>query len=581
MSPIEIHWSTYKEQLRGEGQCLEIPIDTNERYEKFCVNNDNHTDKTVKDQDCIIRNEYVNFIKSKDKYKICFGNYTGYFDYYDESRKNKRVLVIHKKIQKSANLCDKCNTTSKPCENGTATFRCDNIARNYDALFEKFANEIINGLYLPFTIVSPTASDVRESVIEEHPLFVLLLMLSKKDEIIGAIHHILARPHRVLVDVKSPKRFDEVNYVDGDTLIEIVCSPQYWREFSGGCIKGRYAPLEVSQYTAEETFDTLENRFVKLILRIFMRAIDKCVKYIDENENKDDKIAAEGMENKKKELIHLKNEIEQALSGWIFSGVGNLNANPSNSQVLAKQPGYKELLNIWRLLGMSYIPSFITSLEMAFELKRMDLLWEYYVFSKIIGEFKKMKYKCEIKLESGNKQGEIEKYVERDSINLNFSNGKQNVGLLYQPKIKVKAVGRDTLTLIPDFLVESGKRFAIDAKFMLKENVPTGDLSKYLTIDRDGRDTPKEQEGTAATNGHDKVANAVIAACLKRPSKKQNGPKGKVLSFTHMFNDKKNKEINSLKEVLELGCGKISDIEIDKNNQLIGYVEIELPKIRG
>jgi len=344
--------------------------------------------------------------------------------------------------------------------------------------------------------------------------------------------------------------------------------------FQGGCIKGRYAPLEVSQYTAEETFDTLENRFVKLILRIFMRTIDKCVKYIDENKSKDDKIAAEGMENKKKELIHLKNEIEQALSGWIFSGVGNLNANPSNSQVLAKQPGYKELFNIWRLLGMSYIPSFITSLEMAFELKRMDLLWEYYIFSKIIGEFKVMKYKCEVKLESGNKEGEMEKYVERDSINLNFSNGKQNVGLSYQPKIKVEAIGKGTL--IPDFLVEGGKRLAIDAKFMLKENVPTGDLSKYLTTDRDRRETSKEQEGTEATNGHDKVANAVIAACLERYSKEQNGPKGKVLSFTHMFDDKKNKEINSLKEVLELASGKIGDIEIDKNNQLIGYVEIEL-----
>ena len=130
------------------------------------------------------------------------------------------------------------------------------------------------------------------------------------------------------------------------------------------------------QYTPEETFDTLENRFVKLVLRILIKAIDKCDKYIN------DTIAAEStknkkedMENKRKTLSHLKSEIEQVLSGWIFNGVGNLNVNPSNSQVLIKQPGYKELLNIWRLLGMSYVPSFITSLEMAFELKRMDLLW--------------------------------------------------------------------------------------------------------------------------------------------------------------------------------------------------------------
>lgn len=239
-------------------------------------------------------------------------------------------MVIHEKVKKSANLCDKCSSASKsrkPCENCNAVFQCDDIARSYDALFEKFAIEIINGLYLPFAIISPTVSDVRENAFEEHPLFTLLLLLNKKDEIIGAIHHILARPHRMLIDTKLPKRFDEVSYVDGDTLIDIVCSPQHWREFPGGCIGGAYAPAEVSQYTPEETFDTLENRFVKLVLRILIKAIDKCDKYIndtiaaestknkkeDMKNKKEDK--KEDMENKRKTLSHLKSEIEQALSG--------------------------------------------------------------------------------------------------------------------------------------------------------------------------------------------------------------------------------------------------------------------------
>jgi len=563
MPPVEIHWPIYKEQREDKSsrlKPLEIPVNDNN---KKIV--EGYIKKPAESCTDIKENNGTDIKENNGKYEICFGNYTGYFNYYDDNNKPKRVLVIHEKVKKSANLCDKCSSASKsrkPCENCNAVFQCDDIARSYDALFEKFAIEIINELYLPFAIISPTVSDVKENAFEEHPLFTLLLLLNKKDEIIGAIHHILARPHRMLIDTKSPKRFDEVSYVDGDTLIDIVCSPQHWRKFPGGCIGGAYAPAEVLQYTPEETFDTLENRFVKLVLRILIKAIDKCDKYIN------DTIAAEStknkkkedMENKRKTLSHLKSEIEQALSGWIFNGVGNLNADPPNSQVLIKQPGYKELFNIWRLLGMSYVPSFITSLEMAFELKRMDLLWEYYVLSKIIGGFESLKYKYEDKLESGNKQSETEKYVERDSLSLYFSNGKQGVTVSYQREIEAKfeVDAIKTKTLIPDFLIEGKKRFVIDAKFMVKENVPTGDLSKYLTT----------------------VSNVVIAACLEESTKKQNKhkkqnkPKGKVLSLTHMFKEKK---INDLKDVLRMTCGEI-DINMSEDNQLMGYIEIELPK---
>ncbi len=618
MPPVEIHWPIYKEQREDKSsrlKPLEIPVnDNNKKIVEDYIKKPAEGCTDIKENSC------TDIKENNGKYEICFGNYTGYFDYYDNN-KPKRVLVIHEKVKKSANLCDKdkCSDTSKPCENCNAVFQCDDIARSYDALFEKFAIEIINGLYLPFAIISPTVSDVRENAFEEHPLFTLLLLLNKKDEIIGAIHHILARPHRMLIDTKSPKRFDEVSYVDGDTLIDIVCSPQHWRKFPGGCIGGAYAPAEVLQYTPEETFDTLENRFVKLVLRILIKAIDKCDKYINDTiaaestknkkedtiaaestkNKKEDTIAAEStknkkkdMENKRKTLSHLKSEIEQALSGWIFNGVGNLNADPSNSQVLIKQPGYKELLNIWRLLGMSYVPSFITSLEMAFELKRMDLLWEYYVLSKIIGGFESLKYKYEDRLESGNKQSETEKYAERDSLSLYFSNGKQGVTVSYQRKIRVNAVGEETL--IPDFLIEGEKRFVIDAKFMVKENVPTGDLSKYLTTDR--LETPDTGKSDGDDKTSNKVSNAVIAACLKEPPEEQNKPKGteeqneledtegqnkpkgKVLSFTHMFKEDENyKKINSLEKVLELAWDK-SNIKISKDNQLMGYIEIELPK---
>jgi len=139
----------------------------------------------------------------------------------------------------------------------------------------------------------------------------------------------------------------------------------------------------------------------------------------------------------------------------------------------------------------------------------------------------------------------------------------------YQREIKAKfeVDAEETKTLIPDFLIEGEKRFVIDAKFMDKENVPTGDLSKYLITYRLG-----------APETDNKVSNAVIAACLKEPPKEQNELKGKVLSFTHMFKEDENyKKINSLEKMLELAWDK-SNIDIGKYNQLMGYIEIELPE---
>lgn len=325
--------------------------------------------------------------------KVYFNNYTGFFPYKDNGAETS-VLVIHKKVCDIAGFCKGCSHQPKPCINAL-TFECEDLIQKYNSFFEAFSLEIINGLleHLPFSIIAPTSAEVNEGGFNDNPIFKLLLILQKKDEMRSAINNVLANPHRKLVEHETLKRYDEISYVDSDVIMDILHNQQRWIEHEGGCIDNNRSPTAVLQYETEESFDTLENRFVKHFLKMLIGEIDKCTAYLEE------KCALHQASSPKQEykkieqtISDFKGYIEQTLSGWIFREVGSLNVFPSNSQVLMKQSGYRELFNISRLLRLSFMPTFFKGLDMAFELKSMDVLWEYYVMLDIIKAIKDCRY---------------------------------------------------------------------------------------------------------------------------------------------------------------------------------------------
>lgn len=536
----KIHFAAYK---NGKGKPL-------------CVSKDNEEKlRGLKDAG---RLDYESQDGSANNFNIYFNNYTGFFPYKDNGAETS-VLVIHKKVCDIAEFCK-----GYSCTNTASTFECEHLIQKYNSFFEDFSLEIINGLleHLPFSIIAPTSAKVNEGGFNDNAIFKLLLILQKKDEMRSAINNVLANPHRKLVEHETLKRYDEISYVDSNVIMDILHNQQRWIEHKGGCINNNHSPTAVLQYETEESFDTLENRFVKHFLKMLTEEIDKCTAYLEE------KCALHQTSSPKQEyknieqtISDLKGYIEQTLSGWIFREVGSLSVFPSNSQVLMKQSGYRELFNISRLLRLSFVPTFFKGLDMAFELKSMDILWEYYVMLNIIEAIKACGY--EIKKEDVWKE-EIDKDTgaEYDYASFEFkSESEKVVNVKYQESVEVGKQG--DYKLRPDFLLKKdGTRLVFDAKFMVKENIPTGDLSKYLTI--------------SLPNKQGKLSHAVIAACPGKADSVQ----GIAFSFTNMFDEQKCKSFNypRTKNVIKK---MLLNNAANNGNQYIGYVEIKLPVKEG
>ncbi|WP_022847425.1 MULTISPECIES: DUF2357 domain-containing protein [unclassified Desulfurobacterium] len=382
---------------------------------------------------------------------VVFKNFTGIL----ETNKD-RYLIIPRKLAEHFCLID---------ENGKPL---SNFYHIYTNKFEKFLNYILEKLLKEQIIytVGLAKFPVEESTLNDSKIFKLLLLLEKKDELINSLQLILSNPHRKLFEYKTYKSLEEISYINSEVITDICQSPERLYQTENGIFeyKGqKYSPISVLQYEVDETYDTLENRFVKLFLK--------------ELEN----ILSEDLKDFQfiLELQMIKENIEYALQSDIFSRVGDLSIFPSSSQVLMKKAGYREIFQIYRLLHISYIPKFFKDLDLAFSLKDMATLWEYYVLVKLLEEFKKEfgNYKVEIDFEPKK----IGKTI-YDKAKFSFNNG-----LVLHFQATKYTYSR--LEFRPDFLIyfdDKNKKIVFDAKFRLFDNNNKSDIFKNMHYYRDG-----------------------------------------------------------------------------------------------
>ncbi len=390
--------------------------------------------------DCIKpeKRKILQFLKDREQIKVennfvFFKNFTGII----ETDKGQ-YLIIPKKLAKHFNLI---NENDEPV---------NNLEEIYNRKFEEFLGYILRELSKEHIIYSLSLSyfPAEESRLNESTVLKLLLLLNKKDQLISSFNLILSNPHKKLTEHKSYKNIDEVSYVDPEVIIDISQNPERLYKTSDGIIPYQqkiYSPLTVIQYETEETFDTLENRFVKHFINeldsIFSNELENFI-FLDE-------------------LQEVRYEIGNILQSYIFSEVGDLNYFPSNSQVLMKKTGYREIFQIYRLLHLSFIPKIFEDLDIAFSLKDMATLWEYYVLIEILKEFKEEfgNYKVEIDFEEKSKYGTIYDYAK-----FKFDN---ELTLYFQKTKKSYA----DVEFRPDFLIEyNGKSCVFDAKFRIIRN---------------------------------------------------------------------------------------------------------------
>lgn len=195
---------------------------------------------------------------------LFFKNYTGIFD-----TDNKIYLIIPKKLAKHFNLI---NDDDRPIEN---------LKEKYGEQFEGFLKYILTGLSKEKIIYNLSLPNfpVEESSLNKSRIFRLLLLLNKKEEIIGSFYLILSNPHKKMIKYEIYKNIDGVNYIDPNVVLDIIQNIERLCEAQKGAIayqKKRYSPLTVLQYKTKETFDVmkLDNR-KKLILQILTQILKK------------------------------------------------------------------------------------------------------------------------------------------------------------------------------------------------------------------------------------------------------------------------------------------------------------------
>jgi predicted component of viral defense system (DUF524 family) len=145
-----------------------------------------------------------------------------------------------------------------------------------------------------------------------------------------------------------------------------------------------------------------------------------------------------------------------ALNSDVFADLKLQSSPPAYSQVLQKRPGYRELFRLWSLFHSLFIPQWFQGLNIAFSLKSVSALWEYYVLIKLLDVLKAELGSYKVVSFREIKKGRGESYEE---ITFEFPNG---VRFYYQ--LERKSYSKSTWR--PDFLLEfNGRKVIFDAKF--------------------------------------------------------------------------------------------------------------------
>jgi predicted component of viral defense system (DUF524 family) len=236
----------------------------------------------------------------------------------------------------------------------------------------------------PFDLSSPTEFYTEEYSYPPSPVFILHTLAHNAEAIIQALQTIWHNPYRKLATEERWVYLNEAKHVDEDTIIMMLKHPEYLHEYRGeelahlaeflknNATDTKYLPLKVYQRQFIETLDNPENRFIKKFMDIILYWCDELERL---NILKEDS-------SHKKQIERLRNYVRYLRADPLFADVGEMTIFPASSQVLLKRDGYRECLNIYRLLHLARIPIF-NKIQEAIDNRRIDQLYEFWCFFKL------------------------------------------------------------------------------------------------------------------------------------------------------------------------------------------------------
>jgi len=250
----------------------------------------------------------------------------------------------------------------------------------------KFLKALIDSLIRhlassPFDFVSPTGFPSEEYTQPPSLVFILHILAQNADNIIQALQTIWHNPYRKLATEERWVLLNETKNVDADTAIMMLQHPEYLQAYSENSEDAlqhlaerleKHVPKKIFERQFVETLDNSENRFIK-------RLMDTVLYWCEELKIRDYWQIAELYKEK---LEELEDYVRYLRTDPLFADVGDMTIFPATSQVLLKRDGYRECLNIYRLLNISRMPTF-DKIQEAIDNRRIDILYEYWCFFKL------------------------------------------------------------------------------------------------------------------------------------------------------------------------------------------------------
>lgn len=321
--------------------------------------------------------------------------------------------------------------------------------------------------------------------------FMFLEYIFRPENLLNAYGHIRHDPHSLLVSYNENVPVSRASSVGESSLIDMASTPENLIKTNDlppdwPVEMDNHMPHHLNQQNYRDNVDNPENRFIKYFLYLLQELVEEMVVYVDKNNAGGypaDKI------RKYQEIIQ-----EYVSDGWL-QDVGDMNYFPSNSQVLQKKEGYREILNYFLIFEFSFNFQFeeVTDEIKGYQ-KKLSELYEYWCYLKILEILSKMsnipeKYSI-FDLSKKDWSIKITRGIEsRNKFHIKIEDQDLEVFLEYNPRFHKSNDDYHSYSLdfYPDYTItvkNDFKRFFLhfDAKYKLnKDKFKNEDVYKMHT----------------------------------------------------------------------------------------------------
>jgi len=309
--------------------------------------------------------------------------------------------------------------------------------------FEQMLNELTTAAsQLLFDMGGPTSIGIlRSRAREREALYTLFRFIrysmheAPPDERLGTCFQQIERSpyhrtfrERVIVDVHSGKDIGPLaieSILSRPDSLTLLGERSALRQAALSRHLSRYGraffPERIRTERIQTTYDTPENRFVKYFLGVLGDTLETVAQAFSVSH---DFIA----EANKREALAMAEELSRYRRSPFLRNVGELSVFPGQSQVLRKRTGYRELTRLYHLLFLAGQLGW-SELQLI-ENRRIDVLYEYWVFFKIVDILRTFygdRRRLQAKALSGDRKGLLLELGRRGQVSLRFSKGTKEL----------------------------------------------------------------------------------------------------------------------------------------------------------